>query len=120
MDGEGTTLQALQTPQQQQQISEASVVQPHEQHQPSNMITNITPQTSDPLGVEDSNLMTGVNQHYLASATDVLDENRGDTIIQDGQFTLNTAQVGLKRTLRDSRKYYNTVIFNFCFHLLSR
>ena len=54
------------------------------------LITSVNPQTADPLGVADSTLMTGVNQQYLTSGNDDLDENRTDTIIQDGQFSLNT------------------------------
>lgn len=80
-DSDGTSLQALQTPQQQRSQTG---------QQQSSLITTIAPQTADPLGVVDSTLMTGVNQQYLTSTSDVLDEGRADSIIQDGQFTLNT------------------------------
>lgn len=60
------------------------------------LITSVNPQTSDPLGVADSTLMTGVNQQYLTSGNDDLDENRTDTIIQDGQFSLNTQVLSSK------------------------
>ena len=81
-DGDGTSLQALQTPQQQRSQS----TQPSHDQQ-STLITNIAPQTSDPLGVVDSTLMAA--QQYLPSASDEIDENRTDAIIQEGQFTLN-------------------------------
>lgn len=84
-DGEGTSLQALQTPQQQRSQSTQE-----SQEQQNTLITSIAPQTADPLGVVDSNLMSGVGQQYLPSGNDEMDENRGDTIIHDGQFTLNS------------------------------
>ncbi|XP_067928202.1 zinc finger protein 236-like [Watersipora subatra] len=81
-DVDGTSLQALQTPQQQR-------TEANQADQQATLITNIAPQTSDPLGVVDSTLIGGVGQQYLPSAPDDIDENRTDTIISEGQFALN-------------------------------
>ena len=71
-------LQALQTAQQHSSI---------QSHEPQ--VTNLLTTVNQP---HDSGLMSGVNQQYLTSGNDDIDESRNDTIIQDGQFSLN-AQV---------------------------
>lgn len=81
---DSTSLQALQTPQHQREVQGT---QSHDQH--VGLMTSAN-QSHDTLGAGTSSLMTGVNQQYLTASNDDIDDNRGDTIIQDGQFSLNS------------------------------